>query len=214
MLFRSLTPTQVQQAQQQASQPAKPATHPTTTTPAATTHTTPKSTPPPPTRVKTVTKKKVVVVNRYKVYTVFRTRTITKVVTKVVAPQVPAGAFLPSKHPQLGQQSFTITGSNVSCVIGSSGVRCAIKVRSWTAPAAPASCRSTWGSVIALASRGLPKFACGGSNPLDSPSKVIPSGWDDKVGNYTCQVRSFGINCFDSQSRSGFMIGRTGYTLY
>jgi hypothetical protein len=78
----------------------------------------------------------------------------------------------------------------------------------------PISCHSSWGDTIALPSSGLPKFVCGGSSPVDPAAKVVPPGWDDKVGNFICEVRNFGVDCFDSKTRSGFMISRTGYTLY
>ncbi|MGH2861507.1 MAG: hypothetical protein ACRDLT_08365 [Solirubrobacteraceae bacterium] len=211
---RLMPPAQTKQRTKQATK--KPTS--TTTTGSASMHAStgtsqppqtqpPQTQPPPP---------KTVVVIRYKVKvdTVYRNRTITKTVTKTVAPKLPAGAFLPSKHPQLGQRAFTITGTNVGCEIGPTGVRCGIRSRDWTAPAQPSSCRSTWGFTVALASRGLPEFACGGHSPVNAGAKVIPAGWDDQVGNYTCEIRSFGVNCFDGKSRSGFLFGRTGYTLY
>ncbi len=48
---------------------------------------------------------------------------------------------------------------------------------------------------------------------MSSGSEVVPIGWDDKIGHVTCQVRSFGLNCF-STANHGFIISRTGYTLY
>lgn len=155
-------------------------------------------------------------IHRIKVFTIYRnrTRTITKTITRTVPPKVPAGAFMPSKRPELAQRAFTITGANVGCVLATSGVRCGIAHRNWTAPAQPKSCKSGWGSTIALAAKGLAKFSCGGSDPVDTSAKVIPSGWDTTVGDYTCQVRSFGVDCFDSKSNSGFTFSRTGYSIY
>lgn len=198
----------------------------TNTPPPLTTTTRHSTTTAPPTQAATPPKTRVVVVIRTKIHTVYVNRTttktvaktvpktVTKTVTKTVAPKVPTGAFLPSKHPELGQQSFTITGSNLGCTINQTGVRCGIKNRSWTPPVQPSSCKSTWGDTIALASKGLPTFACGGNSPIQVGAKVVPSGWDDKVGNYICQVRSFDVNCFNSTSNSGFMISRTGYSVY
>lgn len=153
-------------------------------------------------------------IHRIKVFTIYRNRTITKTITKTVPPKVPAGAFLPSKHPELAQSGFTITGTNVGCVLAPTGVRCGIEHRGWTAPAQPKSCKSGWGSIIALATKGLAKFSCGGADPVNTSAKVIPSGWDTTVGNFTCQVRSFGVDCFGAKSNSGFMISRTGYSIY
>jgi hypothetical protein len=154
-------------------------------------------------------------VTRYKTHIIYRTRTqtVTKTVVKSVRPDVPVGAFLPSKHPELAQSSFTITGSNIGCEIGGGTVRCGIQSRAWAAPVQPSRCKASWGDTIELGNHGLPKFACGGSNAISTSATVIPAGWDDKVGNVTCQIRRFGVGCF-STSHSGFMISRTGYSLY
>jgi hypothetical protein len=140
-------------------------------------------------------------------------KTVNHTVTKTVPPNIPAGAFMPSKHPVLAQPSFTVAGSNVVCDISSSGIRCGILRRVWAAPVQPASCKGSWGDTIALPAKRIPNFVCGGNNPMSTDAKVIPVGWDDQVGNFTCQVRSFGINCF-SKSRSGFILSRTGYAFY
>jgi hypothetical protein len=172
----------------------------------------------PPKQV-TPAKPKTVVryVTRYKTHIVYRTRTqtVTKTVVKQVkvSPDVPGGAYLPSKHPQLAQSNFTITGTNIGCEIAGAMVRCGIQHRAWAAPLQPSSCKGTWGDTIQLGGNGPPKFACGGNDPISLSAKVIPPGWDDTVGKVTCEIRNFGVNCF-STSRSGFMISRTGYSLY
>jgi hypothetical protein len=153
-------------------------------------------------------------VTRLKLRTIYRDRTVTKTVTETKNPDVPRGAFLPSSHPVLAQASFTVAGGNVGCQLTSGTVRCAVAHRIWAAPVQPTTCSSTWGNTIALAATGLPLFACGGNSPIDPAAKVIPSGYDDTVGAVTCQVRSFGVNCFNTKSRSGFLLNRTGYTLY
>jgi hypothetical protein len=43
---------------------------------------------------------------------------------------------------------------------------------------------------------------------------VIPDGSDDTVGQFTCQVRSFGVDCFNASDRRGLLVSRTGYTTY
>jgi hypothetical protein len=158
-------------------------------------------------------------VNHYKTRTVYRTRTrtvtktVVKTVIKKVAPDVPAGAFLPSKHPELAQNSFTITGSNVGCEFSGGTVRCGVQNRAWAAPVQPLSCKNSWGDTIQLGGGGPAKFACGGSSPISANAKVIPAGWDDKFGKFICEIRRFGVNCF-STSGSGFTISRTGYLFY
>lgn len=188
-------------ANQRKSTHTTPAKPPTISNPVTVTVTVREKTPtrPAKTHVRTVTRTVI--------------KTVNHTVTKTVAPNVPAGAFLPSKHPVIAQQTFTVPGSNVVCQIAAGGIRCGILRRVWAAPVQPASCKGSWGSTIALASHGLAKFVCGGNSPLAANPTVIPVGWDDQVDGFSCQVRSFGVNCF-SPARSGFIISRTGYAFY
>jgi hypothetical protein len=199
-------------SKQTTAAPKQTTTPQTLTTPAKT----PVKTVSPPATIPT-TRTVVRYVNHYQVHTVYRTRTktktVVKTVVKTVAPDLPVGAFLPSKHPELAQRSFTISGSNIGCQITGARVRCGIQNRAWAAPVQPVSCKYSWGDTIQLGGQGLASFACGGSNPISANAKVIPAGWDDKYGRVTCEIRRFGVNCF-STSRSGFTISRTGYSLY
>ncbi|MDE3132009.1 MAG: hypothetical protein KGL16_12735 [Acidobacteriota bacterium] len=153
---------------------------------------------PPKTTVRTVTNTKL--------------KTVTRIVTKTVTPNVPAGAFLPSKHPVLAQQSFTVSGSNIACELAGGAVRCAILRRVWVAPLQPSGCKGAWGDTIALPRQGVAAFVCS-NRTIPAAGMVIPIGYDDKLGDFTCQVRSFGIDCF-SPARHGFLLSRTGYTFY
>jgi hypothetical protein len=111
------------------------------------------------------------------------------------------------------QASFTVPGSNLGCQVAPNRVRCSIQRRVWAAPAQPASCRATWGNTVLLDARRPAKFICGGSSGILPNAKVIPDGWDDKVGNVTCQIRTIGVDCF-SVGHHGFIISRTGYAMY
>jgi hypothetical protein len=97
--------------------------------------------------------------------------------------------------------------------MSSAGVRCSIQRRVWAAPAQPARCRGSWGDTIALSIRAAAQFVCAGNSGISPDAKVIPDGWDDQVGNVTCQVRGIGVDCF-SKSHHGFIISRTGYATY
>ncbi len=143
---------------------------------------------------------------------VVHTRTIVHRVVKVVAPKVPSGAFLPSRHPVLAQSGFVVPGANISCQL-SGVVHCAVVQRTWAAPRQPRNCSGSWGDVITLRGTGPGTFLCMTGRSAGTGGQVIPVGWDDKVGRFTCEVRSFGVNCF-SASGGGFIISRTGYQLY
>jgi hypothetical protein len=56
-------------------------------------------------------------------------------------------------------------------------------------------------------------FVCARNSVLDPTGTYIRAGHDDKVGSVTCQVRTFGVTCFEADGR-GFFIGRTGYTRF
>jgi len=120
---------------------------------------------------------------------------------------------MPSSHPALALGSFVVTGGNVGCSIGHASVRCDVLQRVWAPPAQPSRCTTTWGNVVLLSGAGPTEFVCGGSVAISAGANVVPDGWDDTVGKITCQVRTFGVNCF-STTDHGFILSRTGYTLY
>jgi len=133
---------------------------------------------------------------------------------KTVTPDVPSGAFMPSKHAALSLKRFITPGSNVGCVLSTAHVRCVIVRRVWTAPAQPKACKAAWGGTLVLARAGYAQFACGGQSKPPSHAPVIADGFDDTVDGFTCQVRSFGVNCFSASDGRGLLVSRTGYTTY
>jgi hypothetical protein len=142
-----------------------------------------------------------------------KSKPVVRYVTKTVSPQVPTGAFMPSSHPALALSTFVVTGSNVGCSIGHGSVRCDVVQRVWAPPAQPASCTTTWGNAVVLKGAAPAAFVCGGTAAVSAGANVVPDGWDDEVGQITCQVRTFGVDCF-STSRHGFILSRTGYTFF
>jgi hypothetical protein len=188
---------------------APPATTATSTTPASPTKvvstptrtvTAPTHTVTAPTRTVTVTKPTA-------------PRTVTRYVSKTVAPDVPDGAFLPSKHRALTQKRFTVPGDNVGCAFAAGSVRCDIEQRTWVPPRSPATCSAGWGNALILHGAAAADFACGGTPATSAGAHVVPDGWDDTVGKITCQVRRFAVDCF-STSGHGFIVSRTGYLLF
>ena len=136
-----------------------------------------------------------------------------RTVIKTVRPDVPSTAFLPSTHPVLAQTSFLVPGGNVGCQVTPGAVRCSVLQRVWAASPQPASCKTNWGNTILMQGRNAAKFVCGSNSAVSPNAKVIPDGWDDKLGQITCQVRRIGIDCFSNQHH-GFVISRTGYAVY
>ena len=150
--------------------------------------------PTPPSRVQTVTV----------------AQTITVVHT--VAPTVPSGAHVPAR--QVAHASaFRTSNGNVGCALNGVSVRCDIGVRVWATPPEPSSCQFAWGQGLVVGPSGDAHFVCAADSVLDPNGYVVPNGIDDVVGSVTCQVRSFGVTCFDGEGR-GFFISRTGYATF
>lgn len=135
-------------------------------------------------------------------------------VIKVVAPDLPTGAFMPSRHPILSVRRFITKGGNLGCTLTTSQVRCAIVSRVWTPPTQPSACTGSWGDTLLLSHTGMAAFACGGASKPPSQAPVVPDGWDDKIGDFTCQVRTFGVDCFQASDGRGLILSRTGYSTY
>jgi hypothetical protein len=145
--------------------------------------------------------------------TVTRTITITRTRTIVLAPSVPAGAHVPSSLPPLSYTHFDAAGGNIGCLLGGDSVRCDIGSRVWRAPAKPRDCSVAWGQGLEVAASGPAHFVCAADSTLDPTGPVVPAGRDDRVGSVTCQVRGFGVTCFDTAGH-GFFISRTGYDTF
>jgi hypothetical protein len=119
---------------------------------------------------------------------------------------------MPSAHRAASVTRFDAAGGNIGCRISGDTVRCDVAHRVWTPPSKPRSCHAAWGQGLMIGS-GSAFFVCARSSVLDPTGYYIRDGYDDKVGSVTCQVRSFGVTCFESDGR-GFFIGRTGYTTF
>ncbi|MGC9221799.1 MAG: hypothetical protein ACP5H2_10695 [Solirubrobacteraceae bacterium] len=136
-------------------------------------------------------------------------------VIKRESPAIPSGAFLPSGHPHLTLDSFTVPDQNITCALSSGSLRCVIARRHWTAPTMPSSCNAAgWGSVITVPASAPPAFTCTADTTLAHDVAQVPNNWDDSIGSFTCEVRSFGVNCFTTHGRYGLILSRTGYTFY
>lgn len=143
-----------------------------------------------------------------------KTITITHVVTVVhhELPDVPSGAQLPSTQPARSLTRFSSPGGNVGCELSSGEARCDIASRVWRPPNRPNSCGVAWGQGMFVSGKTA-GFVCAGDSVLDPTGTVIPDGYDDRVGSFTCQIRMFGVTCFDTDG-AGFSISRTGYTIF
>jgi hypothetical protein len=145
--------------------------------------------------------------------TVSHTSTVTLTKYVHIRPNVPVGAGLPSSHKAASLSSFDAAGGNIGCRIQGGIARCDIAHRVWKPPHKPSSCHAAWAQGLMIGSSGSTSFVCGRTSVLDPTGYYIRPGYDDKVGSVTCQVRSFGVTCFQSDGH-GFFVGRTGYTTF
>lgn len=147
------------------------------------------------------------------------TRVLTKVVTKTdtvvktVAPNIPAGAYLPSTQPPLTLASFVAPGANIGCSLAGGVARCDIQNRVWTPPAQPESCKLDWAQGLEVGGSGPGSFVCAGNTVLDGRT-LVADGRDDTFGPFRCEIRQFGVACYDTADKHGFSISRTGYTTF
>lgn len=139
-----------------------------------------------------------------------KTVTITDTVTAPV--NVPRGAQLPSAVAPLALGAFQAEAGNIGCVLAGGTARCDISKRIWSPPGQPSSCKHKWGQGLEVGPNPT-QFVCANNSTLDPNGSVVPIGDDDTVGSVTCQVRSFGVTCFDAGG-SGFFLARTGYAIF
>jgi hypothetical protein len=149
--------------------------------------------------------------------TVSHTSTVTHTVTRTkyvhVRPSVPAGASLPSTAKPLAVSHFDAEGGHIGCRISGGVARCDVAGRYWRAPRKPSSCHAAWAPGLFVGPKGSAGFVCARSSVLDPTGTYIRAGFDDKVGNVTCQVRHFGVTCYEPDGR-GFTISRAGYLTF
>ncbi len=140
------------------------------------------------------------------------TVTVNHTVTVTVYPSVPQGAHVPSGVvAHVG--AFETTNGNVGCELSGAYVRCDIAARAWSPPPKPSSCQLAWGQGLAVGPSGAAHFVCAGDSALDPGGIIVQNGVDDKFGSASCQVRYFGVTCFDAAGH-GFFISRTGYATF
>jgi hypothetical protein len=124
-------------------------------------------------------------------------------------PSMPSGAHEPASSVA-HLSDFASSNDNIGCQLSSTGARCDIASRSWSPPTKPGSCQLAWGQGLAIGSSGGASFVCAGDSVLDPAGQRLEAGVDDIIDSLTCQVRTFGITCFNPQNH-GFFVSRTGY---
>ena len=117
------------------------------------------------------------------------------------------------------QAAFEAPDGNINCeFLAGSGsdptgtVRCDISDKTWQPPAKPASCQGDWGEGLGLADRAT-MLCITDTVRGQSSSAALPSGTAIRFAPFTCSNGPAGMNCVNTVTGSGFLIGQERYEL-
>jgi hypothetical protein len=110
--------------------------------------------------------------------------------------------------------SFFITPSkNIGCSMTTSGARCDIGDRSWSAPPKPASCKLDYGNGVSVSASGA-TVSCAGDTVLNVTTNVLAYGHGISNGQVECVSQSTGVRCEYLATGHGFTLAKEAYTLF
>lgn len=104
---------------------------------------------------------------------------------------------------------FKSPTGNISCYMDrSSGVRCDIRKKSWTAPPQPTSCEVDWGFGLTV-NEGRGKFVCAGDTVINSAAPTLEYGAKSVRGSFSCSSFETAMICTNSSTGHGFKLSKT-----
>lgn len=136
------------------------------------------------------------------------------------APATTAPASAPAPTPSVVIETatsetseFVTPSGNIGCAITTSGARCDIGDRSWTAPPKPASCPLDYGNGVSVGANGA-QLTCAGDTLLHLTTTVLAYGHGVRNGPYLCVSQSAGMRCDNETTKHGFTLAKEAYTLF
>lgn len=119
----------------------------------------------------------------------------------------------------LSRASFGSPNGNIGCGFSAGTatdaagtVRCEIIVKDWTPPPKPVSCAEKWGGGVTLDTKAA--VLCAGGTVRGDPGAVtLPYGGAIRFAPFTCSSDRTGIDCVNTATGAGFMIGHERYQL-
>jgi hypothetical protein len=91
-------------------------------------------------------------------------------------------------------------------------VRCEIIVKDWSPPPKPVACAQSWGGGLSLDTKA--SVLCSSDTVRGDPSVVtLPYGGAIRFAPFTCSSERSGIDCVNTTTGAGFMIGHDRYQL-
>jgi hypothetical protein len=115
--------------------------------------------------------------------------------------------------------AFATPGHNITCAFEapsdadqSGTVRCEIAVKIWQPPAQPASCPVNWGRGLALDRHAA--VLCEDAQDREPQGMLqLPFGTSIRFDPFSCTSQPAGIDCVNTVTGAGFMLGRERYEL-
>jgi hypothetical protein len=108
---------------------------------------------------------------------------------------------------------FVTPSGNIGCAATTSGVRCDIGDRSWTAPTKATSCQLDYGNGVFVGPNGA-GMTCAGDTLLHATTTVLAYGHGVRVGQILCVSQSTGVRCEYVPTGHGFTLAKEAYTLF
>jgi hypothetical protein len=91
-------------------------------------------------------------------------------------------------------------------------VRCEITVKSWQPPPKPQTCGVDWGAGVTLDSRAA--VLCASNTIRGNATAVqLPYGTSMRFAPFTCSSEPTGVECVNTATGAGFLLGRERYEL-
>jgi hypothetical protein len=133
------------------------------------------------------------------------------------ATEPPPGASASPPRPS-APPSAPPSASAPASTDGTGGqVRCEIVVKDWQSPARPASCTADWGAGLVLDTRATMLCASdtirGDAETNTDGSVILPYGTAIRFAPFTCSSQKSGVDCTNTATGAGFLLGRSGYAL-
>lgn len=116
-----------------------------------------------------------------------------------------------SPAPASSPVHFQSPSGNIACYLAEDGVACQIAGRGWEPPPAPEDCEFDWGNEVYLADEAT--FSCSSDSLFGAPT-VLDYGDSVSLGRITCASSEAGVECGNSESQRGFVLGRQSYRIY
>ena len=148
--------------------------------------------------------------------------TATPATATAAASTAPASPAPTSAPPPVAEQvfadatGFSTPSGNIACLVADAEARCDIVDSAWpddVRPGRPPDCAGAFGDALAVSGEDRGDFVCHGDTVAGS-GPTLDYGQALRVGGTVCTSRESGVECRIDDTRHGFSISRTRYSLF